>query len=437
MFVQINFKNLKPFFFLHKVFLCGVFFCASSVFAFPTTATLRTEAIVRSGPGESFYETSRLKIGDDVQVHRVTEDGWCAIRPPIGSFSWVSGRALQVGIDNVGVATSNSLSGDPLSVRIGSDSSDLCSAIQISLRQGEKVMVIDRATIDSDIENPLWYKISPPSGEFRYVHRDAIDFSETKNSPAIIQPVIQPVAYQFENTAREISTSAAPLNIETQSIPFAQTFHELREEVGRAMRQPTEDWVFETLHAQAKQLVPAAPTEQERVQLEQMVLALSRTQQIRKELAQRRTLAQMTSVSQGRAAASNVPSLLPTQNSLQNSSLAPGALPIHPANQIPVTATPHTMKPVAYRVPAETASSANPFAIEGILGRFSPAPEGYPPYAILDAQQQVTCLVTPQRGVILEQLVGKRVGLGGALGVYQTSDGASLRHISANTAIAL
>lgn len=420
---------------------------AASLCAFPATATLRSEASVRSGPGELFYETSRLSAGDAVQVFSISETDWCAIRPPIGSFSWVNGKTLYVGLDGIGVATT-----DGADVRVGSEITDQCGTIQVALQSDERVRVLDRVRVDDDAESPIWYKIAPPSGEFRYIHRDYLDvaISGMPTPRARPQPAaILPVAYEVELSV----TSAPPVVPALASVappvirrPFAEAYQELRDEVGLAMRQPTEDWVFETLHQQAEQLITIAPSEPERAQVQQLALALSKTQLVRKELTQRRALAQIGSPARAHAAT-------PALTSLQSPSTSAMASPL--VNPLPVTASPQTMRPVGYRAgnhataptttpfvmfPSATSSaapSAAPFAVEGTLGRFAPAPAGYPPYAVLDANQQVVCLVTPQRGVPLDTLVGKRVGLQGTLGVYKTKEGASLRHIDANVVVAV
>jgi uncharacterized protein YraI len=43
-------------------------------------------AEVRSGPGQEYYPTTRLPQGYAVEVYRHDGDGWCAVRPPEGSF---------------------------------------------------------------------------------------------------------------------------------------------------------------------------------------------------------------------------------------------------------------------------------------------------------------------------------------------------------------
>src|SRR5262245_4278467 len=62
-----------------------------------TASVVPLEAEVRCGPGNSprLYPTNRLKKGDRVEVVRELQDGWLAIKPPPGSFSWINMRFLQ------------------------------------------------------------------------------------------------------------------------------------------------------------------------------------------------------------------------------------------------------------------------------------------------------------------------------------------------------
>ena len=69
---------------------------ASGEQTFPYTAYVTADDVyVRSGPGQSYYPTDKLKPGQQVEVYRHDPGGWYAIKPPEGSFTWVSGRYLK------------------------------------------------------------------------------------------------------------------------------------------------------------------------------------------------------------------------------------------------------------------------------------------------------------------------------------------------------
>src|SRR5436190_2077378 len=54
------------------------------------------EAEVRCGPSPAFYVTMKLRAWSKVEVLRMSakNPGWYAIRPPLGSFSWISANFL-------------------------------------------------------------------------------------------------------------------------------------------------------------------------------------------------------------------------------------------------------------------------------------------------------------------------------------------------------
>jgi hypothetical protein len=136
---------------------------------FPYTAYIaRREAAVRSGPGRNFYATEKLPAGDEVEVYR-HEDDWCAIRPPPDSFSWVRAEDLRIGRDGIGIVL---VEGTPS--RIGGSDNEFRDVIQVRLQRGEQVEVLDAVQVSNDNGVEFYCKIAPPSGEFRWIHKDDI-----------------------------------------------------------------------------------------------------------------------------------------------------------------------------------------------------------------------------------------------------------------------
>ena len=106
---------------------------------FPYKAVVTIDDVyVRSGPGQSYYPTDKLKRGQEVEVYRHDPGGWCAIRPVEGSFTWVSGRHLKLTDDQLAVVTED---GEP--ARVGSRLSRLRDVVQVRLRKGEVVEVLE------------------------------------------------------------------------------------------------------------------------------------------------------------------------------------------------------------------------------------------------------------------------------------------------------
>ena len=139
---------------------------------FPYVALVTTnDAAVRSGPADDFYETDLLGKGTRVEVWRHDGNGWCAIRPPAGSFSWIAAEHIELTPDPTLARIINT----PVKTRVGSRFSNTRDVEYISLRRGEMVEVVGVGKsigkqVDSSNNEGRWFRIAPPSGEFRWVH---------------------------------------------------------------------------------------------------------------------------------------------------------------------------------------------------------------------------------------------------------------------------
>ena len=143
-------------------------------FETPIVATTTKEtAPIYSGPGRSHYATNHLPKGSEVDVYRLDPGGWCAIRPHRDSFSLVRSSAVRIEDDGIGVVivdgarawvgTHNGAVNDPL--------------WQVRLKRGEQVTVLGRISPEYHLDDEIaWVQISPPSGEFRWIHFDTLDF---------------------------------------------------------------------------------------------------------------------------------------------------------------------------------------------------------------------------------------------------------------------
>jgi len=138
---------------------------ADNAEAFPYTAYISSEDVqARSGPGKNYYATSKLERGAAVEVYRHDPGGWYAIRPPEGSFSWVSAKLLEIKGDGVGVVKA-----ERVAARVGTEMSEIRDVIQVQLDEGEEVRILEARKFGTGAAAQTWYKITPPAGEFRWV----------------------------------------------------------------------------------------------------------------------------------------------------------------------------------------------------------------------------------------------------------------------------
>lgn len=164
---------------------------------FPYAATVKSDdATAHSGPQAEFYTTDRLPKGTEVEVYRHEQDGWCAIRPPATSFSWVPAEHLEITDDPTLARVINV----PVKTRVGSNFEDAHDVEYISLRQGEIVELRGSKMLSvSSTDSPVrWFKIAPPAGEFRWIHSRALTTStnvtpskrsDTNDSVQAVEPM--------------------------------------------------------------------------------------------------------------------------------------------------------------------------------------------------------------------------------------------------------
>ncbi|MCP4193088.1 MAG: hypothetical protein GY768_20960 [Planctomycetaceae bacterium] len=144
---------------------------SASADTFPYRATVKTqEATVRSGPGSNYYATDLLQKDEVVEVYREVKHNWFAIRPPAGSFSWVLAQDVEAsGEENLlKVRRSGS------KTRVGSNLTEVSNVEYVTLRKDEIIKSLGSAERLPG-KALLAYRIEPPSGEFRWIHRRYLD----------------------------------------------------------------------------------------------------------------------------------------------------------------------------------------------------------------------------------------------------------------------
>ena len=155
-------------------YLIGFASDAAGAEEFPYKAYIGADDVyVRSGPGQNYYPTDKLKAGEVVEVYRHDPGGWYAIRPPKDSFTWVSGRHLQWTGMAPKVPGIGTIKGEGVAARVGSRFSEIRDVIQVRLHDLEAVEVLEKVATGNG--SSVWYKIAPPSGEFRWVYGKYVD----------------------------------------------------------------------------------------------------------------------------------------------------------------------------------------------------------------------------------------------------------------------
>lgn len=167
---------------MHRIILSLLTVClaADVVFAagkkFPYEATIDVaEEFVRSGPGQKYYPTSKLRRGDRVSVHRHEPGGgWVMIAPPVGSFSWIQAEYIKRKQDDSGVLTENDVI-----VRVGSQFNNDYDWWQVRFSKGDTVEILGEQTFETERGPVQMLKIKPPANEYRWIMGKALLPAET------------------------------------------------------------------------------------------------------------------------------------------------------------------------------------------------------------------------------------------------------------------
>src|SRR5262245_22369192 len=195
-----------------------LFATAARAESFPYEARITVpSAPIRSDPGDEFYVTDTLPEGQTVEVYRHRHNGWCAIRPTEGSFSWVFGPHLHLLDDSLA-----EIDKPDVASRIGSRLGRQRNAVQVRLKKGEVVQVLE----ETEEGGQKWYKIAPPAGEFRWIHSSCLrradgdagietppskETLETEPRPAAERPVVTVAATEPTAPAPADNWRAAPI----------------------------------------------------------------------------------------------------------------------------------------------------------------------------------------------------------------------------------
>jgi hypothetical protein len=141
------------------------------------------EVLVRAGPSDKFPETGALKRGTRVAVDH-EESGWLAITAPHGSVSWVP--IAFVDFDPSKPVPQNVMVSEDVTLAAGKVglAQPLTEIRKAKAPAGSSLMVIgQRVTFD----NKQWYPVEPLFGDFRYVHKSAVQAGEPASTAFVVR----------------------------------------------------------------------------------------------------------------------------------------------------------------------------------------------------------------------------------------------------------
>lgn len=343
---------------------------------FPYIAYVNSDDVyVRSGPGRDYYPTTKLARGKPVEVYRHDPGGWLAIRPPAGSYSWVSARHLDPSEGELAVVNS-----DRVVARVGSEFSEVRDVIQVRLERDEQVVLLEPPASDSP-----WCKVEPPAGEFRWVFAQYVDReppSEQRDSLRsddgfARRDATNVAAADQGNPARDVRLTGAADTARVAADPQAHAalqgelerlteLEQIDVELSQIVADDISQWSFISLQRRAQQALQSADSALERGRARVLLDKLARFDEIK----QRHDTLRASTAGASVASASQ-PSAATTDSRFDG------------------------------------------------IGRLAPVlatKPGGPQYALLDERGGVLSFVTPAPGVNLRPFVDKQVGVSGQRG---------------------
>lgn len=371
--------------------------------AFPYKAYIAAnDTYVRSGPGENYYPTGKLRAGTQIEVYRHDPGGWYAIRPPEGSFSWIGRRYVRQVGDGVAEVT-----GERVAVRVGTELSDRRDVVQVRVTRGELLELLPYQPRTAHPSDAAWAKIAPPSGEFRWVHGSDVDLNPPSSAP--VQPAQNPVTVPELNKPAEsasstgdtrsgwnpapASSSTAPGSLvaasgsSSQSTPPAQSassrprtsqdiqkeLDEINSELSLLLAQDPTAWECEALGRRARAILDQAETAVDRAHARMLVQRIAQAEDVK-----RRALASRAEAigGVGRRGVPNAGRLEAGRESMP--------------------------------------TDVERFDGVGRLTRVQSIRLGAPRYALLDEQGNVRAYVSPAPGVNVQAFLGRQVGINGS-----------------------
>lgn len=267
-------------------------------FSIPVAADV---AVVRSGPSEDAYSTGTVGKNRYVEAYFRSADGWCAIRPPQGSFSWVNAKFVRRETDSTGRIVA--ASGKAVPSRVGGATVEESALVQVGLKNGTPIKILDETRLS---DGSSWLKIAPPSGEFRWIRandliadpalaqlptkltfqREFLEGLAQKNNDRADGDDASNLAVSDASVSALIAESTASLSAPSANLPrpaqsaadaasssvseesatrFKMELARLNADVFQTLRQnPPSDAELALLASRAETLFDAAPTDGER-----------------------------------------------------------------------------------------------------------------------------------------------------------------------------
>jgi len=402
---------------------------------FPYTVQVAADEVeVRCGPGWDYYATQRLSRGTRVEVYRHDPGGWLAIRPPEGSFSWVTARHVQATATR-GVAE---IILDGAVAWVGSATTNVPQhKWQVRLKRGEQVEILGELpmTVGPGFATETYHKIAPPAGEFRWIHaRHAV--SSTAGAPDTLarsQPQSDYRHVSGSTASAQVVTPAAATRTTLSAAETARQVEELKVALALLVTQSIEQWDLASLKRRTETLAQQtvdAPLAREikaiSQRMDEFETLQRRHQRVRERDISSHQVSGVSAVDDtGNAGQEREPGTAGTGQAEAADPAAPRLLQSDFLRDIDAALEPEVAQ-------AAAASQESRYDAEGWLMPVHSTKRVAPPFALLDDDGRVRAYVTPAPGLNLRRYTKQYVGL---LGTRRYVDTLRAAHVTAERVV--
>jgi len=199
--------------------------------AFPYTAeVIGRDVYIRSGPGMNYYQCGKLNEPQRVIVVG-RKYSWSQIKPPPGSFSWISKQYVKPDPDNAGIGI---ISGDNVRIWAGSKSVEPMRSdfMQTKVNTGDTVRLLGE-------EKGGYYKIAPPRDAYLWVSTQYMRYLGPTDEVEL-STGIPPVTEESKTVAEPNGPSVVSTTISVES-DMLKKYYSIAEQIEAERAKPAAD----------------------------------------------------------------------------------------------------------------------------------------------------------------------------------------------------
>ncbi len=145
------------------------------------------EVKLRAGPSSEYPDTATLKKGSMVLVIQEDTNGWLAVQDPPGKLHSISWVQMQLVNFDKSRPTPQNVDVDEAGATLRAGQLGLAQPLHISRTKvpgGTILTVLGPGVV---FENKTWYPVLPPEGDFRYLPKQSVAFSQATNTAVAVR----------------------------------------------------------------------------------------------------------------------------------------------------------------------------------------------------------------------------------------------------------